>query len=118
MLTTGATRLATLLGIGVSSGIANGRTKLVRSREELARVRPDDVIVVEALPTKWVLDMPRCRAVVAQTGGLLQFSARWLREQHVPAVFGVGGMLEEIPEGEDVEVDGFLGIVRVRPRGS
>jgi pyruvate,water dikinase len=107
-----------LFGIGASQGVAGGPARIVHCRDELARLRAEEVLVVDALPTKWLVDLPRGRAVVAQTGGLLQFSARWLRERQVPAVFGVGGALGQIREGDDIEVDGFLGIVRVRSRGS
>jgi pyruvate,water dikinase len=86
----------------------------VRSRADLARVGADEVVVVDVLPQDWATAMPKCRAVVTQTGGLLQFSARVLRHRGIPAVVGVVGVLAEIEDGDEVEVDGATGIVRIQ----
>ena len=107
----------TLFGVGASPGFARGRARAVRSRADLARLRPDEVLVVDALPNKWLPALPHCRAAVTETGGPLQFSARVLREHGVPAVVGVAGALAKIADGDQVEVDGSLGMVRVPDQG-
>lgn len=102
-----------LFGVGASPGVARGPARLVRTRAELGRLRADDVLVVDALPTSLVAAVPACRAVVTQIGGQLQFSARTLRRRGVPAVVGALGALAEISDGDLLEVDGYSGIVRV-----
>jgi phosphohistidine swiveling domain-containing protein len=109
----GAAREAVLFGVGASAGVARGPARVVRSRAELGGVGPADVLVVDALPTRWIAALPSCRAVVAQTGGVLQFSARALRERTTPAVVGARGVLALVEDGDEVEVDGFSGIVRI-----
>lgn len=108
-----APRPLVLFGVGAAQGVGRGPVHVVRSRDELGRLRPDEVLVVDALPTRWMPAMPACRAVVAQVGGLLAFSARALRERGIPAVVGALGALDELRDGDLVEVDGYSGIVRL-----
>lgn len=108
-----AHRQVVLFGVGAAQGVARGPARVVRTREQLGRLRPNEVLVVDALPTKWMPAVPACRAVVTQVGGLLAFSARALRERGIPAVVGALGALDELGDGDLVEVDGYSGIVRV-----
>ena len=107
-------RQAVLFGIGASRGVGRSGAVVVRSRKDLARVGADNILVVDVLPQDWATAIPACRAVVTQTGGLLQFSARVLRHRGIPAVVGVAGVLAEVEDGDEVEVDGSTGIVRVQ----
>jgi len=108
-----APRPLVLFGVGAAQGVTRGPARLVRGRDELVRLRPDEVLIVDALPTRWLPVLPTCRAVVTQVGGSLAFSARALRERAIPAVVGAIGALDELRDGDLVEVDGYSGIVRV-----
>jgi pyruvate,water dikinase len=110
-------RQAVLFGVGASAGVARGQARVVRTRAELAGVGPTEVLVIDALPAKWGAFLPHCRAVVAQTGGLLQFSARALRQRGTPAVVGASEALARVKNGDEIEVDGCSGIVRVASVG-
>lgn len=110
-----AAREAVLFGVGASAGVGRGPARVARSRVELGRVRPTEVLVVEALPSRWTSCLPVCRAVVTEVGAMLQVSARALRERGTPAVVGVAGLLAHVADGDEVEVDGFSGIVRIAP---
>jgi rifampicin phosphotransferase len=110
-------RQAVLFGVGASCGVARGRARVIRTRAELTGVGPTEVVVVDALPTRWVGFLPQCRAVVAQTGGPLQLSARALRARGTPAVVGASGALAQVAHGDEIEVDGYSGIVRVASPG-
>jgi pyruvate,water dikinase len=85
------------------------------ARAKLASLRPDEVLVVDAFPHDWLHLCPDCHAVIAQTGGLLQFSARWLRWRGIPAVLAVPDALMRVADGDVVEVDGSHGHVYLSP---
>ncbi|HZR01542.1 MAG TPA: PEP-utilizing enzyme [Chloroflexota bacterium] len=103
-----------LFGVGASRGVARGAARRIRTFEEAMRLAPDEVLVAEALPASWVASLPPCRAVVASLGGVLANSAIVLRERGIPAVVGAADAFGQIADGDDLEVDGFLGVVRVR----
>jgi phosphohistidine swiveling domain-containing protein len=103
-----------LFGAGASRGVARGTARRIRTLEQAMRLEPDDVLVAEALPASWVASLPPCRAVVASLGGVLANSAIVLRERGIPAVVGAAGAFDQIADGDDLDVDGFLGVVRVR----
>ncbi len=54
----------------------------------------------------------RAGAVVVETGGFLSHGAIVAREFGLPAVVNVAGLLDAIPDGTMLEVDGRRGTVR------
>jgi pyruvate,water dikinase len=108
----GASPAPVLLGTATSPGTGRGRARLVATLDEARAARPGRVLVFESLPAEWVALLPAPAAVVVGRGGALSNAAIVLRERGVPAVM-VPEALHELHDGDPVEVDGAVGLVRV-----
>jgi phosphohistidine swiveling domain-containing protein len=127
----GTQRLVEVLGrfqaVAWSGGGPEGRaavtvgTEVVRGRavvvvdptEALLRMEPGDVLVAGATTAAFNALFPVAAAVAVEHGSLMSHPAVLARELGVPAVIGLPGLLEQVADGDLVEVDPGAGTVRV-----
>jgi pyruvate,water dikinase len=83
------------------------------SYEDAQRLRPGEVLVTEATTPPWTPLFGSAAAVVTDTGGGLSHCAVVAREYGIPAVVGTGSATKVIRDGQEIEVDGDAGIVRL-----
>jgi phosphohistidine swiveling domain-containing protein len=107
-----------LHGLGVSSGVARGRARVLRTADRLPDVRAGEVLVCEATSPSWTPVFERLAACVCDSGGMLTHAAIIAREYAVPCVCAVGDATQAIADGDLVEVDGSEGTVRILARAS
>lgn len=101
-----------LTGAAASAGRHVGALRVLTSVAQSDRLRPGDVLAVEATDVTWTPLLDRAGAVVAESGGLLSHAAIVARERGVPCVVSAPGCTR-LPDGACVEVDGYAGRVRV-----
>jgi pyruvate,water dikinase len=84
------------------------------------RVQSGDILVVASLAVLPPAVSCHAGAIVSETGGALANPAVVARELAIPAVFGVPNATALFNDGDDVVVDGALGVVRAShwPDGS
>jgi len=99
-------------GRAVSPGIARGRVRVVQSADELARVQPGEIMIAPATDPAWTPVFTRIAGLVVERGGVLSHSAVIAREYRIPAVAGIANIVNEMHDGEMIEVDGTQGVVR------
>jgi rifampicin phosphotransferase len=100
-----------LRGLPGSPGIAEGPVFRVHSVEDFARFPSGAVLVARTTNPAWTPLFYSARAVVTESGGPLSHGAVTAREVGIPAVMGVRGALEALPDGTRVRVDGTAGSV-------
>jgi pyruvate,water dikinase len=69
------------------------------------------VLVCDAVDPNMTFVVPLARAVVERRGGMLIHGAIIAREYGLPCVTGIPEATIELASGDEVTVDGFLGIV-------
>ncbi|MBI5649762.1 MAG: hypothetical protein HZC40_04835 [Chloroflexi bacterium] len=99
-------------GRATSPGIARGIARVIRSADDLARVQRGDILIAPATDPGWTPVFARIAGLVVERGGLLSHSSVIAREYRVPAVAAIAGIVNEIREGEMIEVDGNAGTVK------
>ncbi|MGH2436646.1 MAG: PEP-utilizing enzyme, partial [bacterium] len=104
---------ALLKGTGASPGKATGVARVIAGPEEFERVKPGDILVCASSNPSWVLLFGIIRGLVTNTGGVLSHAAVVAREFGVPAVVGTGEATRRISDGQNIEVDGTAGEVRI-----
>ena len=67
--------------------------------------------MVDAVEPEMTFVVPLAAAIVERRGGMLIHGAIIAREYGLPCVTGIPGALEAIPEGKEITVDGYLGLV-------
>jgi phosphohistidine swiveling domain-containing protein len=84
---------------------------VIRSDQDLRRIEPGDVVVADALEPDTAAYAARAAGIVERRGGMLVHGAIVAREHGIPCVTGVEGATARIRDGENITVDGHLGIV-------
>ena len=108
-----ATDLSELKGIGASAGIVRGPARIVLREDDFASVTPGDIVVAPSASPSWVSIFPIAGGLVTNTGGALSHAAVVAREFGLPAVVGAAGATTLIPAGQELEIDGSAGTVRL-----
>jgi len=91
--------------------------KLLGVRHQQVRMQPGSIVVVDQiLPELFArLEMDKVAALVSEHGGATSHGAIFARTLEIPAVTGVGGILQEARAGETAIVDGSAGRIYLAP---
>jgi phosphohistidine swiveling domain-containing protein len=96
-------------GIAISSGIASGAARVVRTPMDAGHLIEGDILVAPSTDPGWTPLFLRAAAIVMETGGFLSHGAIVAREYGIPAVANVPGILDALRDGERITVDGSAG---------
>lgn len=69
------------------------------------------VVLKHALPYQFT-QLAKAKGIITEEGGLLGHAAVIAREYNVPAIVGVAKALENLVEGDIVELDADQGVVK------
>ena len=100
-------------GFAASSGVAEGPARVVRSVEEISRLRPGDILVCQVTNPTWAPIFQKIAAAVSDIGGSMSHAAIVAREYGLPAVVGTGSATSRIKDGQRIRVDGGRGVVTI-----
>jgi len=103
-----------LTGKAVGDRIGGGPARLVRTRADLQRFQPGEVLVAAMTDPDWEPVMKRAAAIVTDRGGRTCHAAIVSRELGVPCVVGTERATASIADGEYVTVscaEGEMGAV-------
>lgn len=107
-----------LVGQPAGAGIARGRARVIRDSADLYDFEAGEMLVVDSLDPTMTFVVPLAGGIVERRGGMLIHGAIIAREYGLPCVTGVPEAAQLIRTGDEVTVDGYLGIVTIsRPRG-
>ena len=101
-----------LAGIPVSSGVVEGRARVVLSMED-AEVEEGDILVTVFTDPSWSALFVSVKGVVMEVGGVMTHGAVIAREYGLPSVVGVEGATERIKDGQLIRVNGSEGYVEL-----
>lgn len=76
-------------------------------------IQPGDIMVAVTTNPAWTPLFATIAALVTQTGGKLSHGAVVAREYGIPAVLGVKDAVDQLKDGQQVEVDGSAGTIRL-----
>jgi len=102
-----------LLGQPAGPGIGRGRARVITSPGDLGFFKKGEVLVCDAVDPNMTFVVPLAAGVVERRGGMLIHGAIIAREYGVACVTGVVDAAALIHTGDEVTVDGYLGIVTV-----
>ena len=100
-------------GFAASSGVAEGVARVVKSVEEIGRLRQGDILVCQVTNPTWAPIFQKISAAVSDIGGSMSHAAIVAREFGLPAVVGTGTATQKIKDGQRIRVDGGRGLVTI-----
>ena len=77
-----------------------------------AKLEQGEILVAEYTDPGWIMLFPAASGILVERGSLLSHSAIVSRELGIPAVVGITGLLDNIKNGDIVELDGTTGIIK------
>ena len=102
-----------IVGQPAGKGLAHGLARVVTGFDDLAAFKTGEVLVCDAIDPNMTLLVPMACAIVERRGGMLIHGAIIARESGIPCVNGVPEATSLIRTGDNVTVDGYLGLVIV-----
>lgn len=102
------------VGLAVSSGVVEGRARIIMDVAE-AEWEPGDILVTTATDPSWSPVFVAIAGLVTEVGGLMTHGAVIAREYGLPAVVGVAHATQWIKDGQRIRVDGTDGSVEILP---
>lgn len=101
-----------IVGLAVSSGISEGRARVLFSMEA-ADLEEGDILVTPFTDPSWTPLFVAIKGLVTEVGGLMTHGAVIAREYGLPAVVGVEDATTRIRDGQRIRVHGTEGYVEI-----
>jgi phosphohistidine swiveling domain-containing protein len=102
-----------LIGQPAGPGLAKGPARVIKHTTDLAEFKHGEILICDAVDPNMTFVVPLAAGVVERRGGMLIHGAIIAREYGLPCVTGIPDVTTLIQNGEDVTVDGYLGIVTI-----
>jgi len=101
-----------LVGLAVSSGVIEGRARVILNMEE-ANLEAGDILVTTFTDPSWTPLFVSIKGLVTEVGGLMTHGAVIAREYGLPAVVGVENATKLIKDGQRIRVNGTEGYIEI-----
>lgn len=101
-----------IAGLPVSSGVIEGRARVVLSIEDAA-LESGDILVTAFTDPSWTPLFISIKGLVTEVGGLMTHGAVIAREYGLPAVVGVERATQLIKDGQKIRVNGTDGYIEI-----
>ncbi len=102
-----------LVGQPAGPGISMGKARVITRHSDLSNFKHGEVLVCDAVDPNMTFVVPLASAIVERRGGMLIHGAIIAREYGLPCVTGIPDATALIENGDDINVDGYLGIVTI-----
>ncbi len=102
----------TLTGTGVSSGVVEGRARVVYDPAE-ETIAKGEILVAPSSDPGWTPLFLNAAGMVVEVGGRMSHGALVAREYGIPAVVSVPDATRRIETGQRVRIDGAQGTVEI-----
>lgn len=110
----GTTPDGALTGLPASSGVVEGRARVVLSLDG-AIFEDDDILVTRFTDPSWTPVFVSVRGLVTEVGGMMTHGSVVAREYGLPAVVGVQNATTLISDGQRLRINGTDGFVEILP---
>jgi len=102
-----------IVGQPAGPGIAKGKARVILSSSDLLNFKSGEILVCNAVEPSMTFVVPLSAGIIERRGGMLIHGAIIAREYGIPCVTGIPEATSQIHTGDQVTVDGYLGIVTI-----
>lgn len=101
-----------LRGIPCSNGKVRGEALIIDNVNGIKDTK-DKILITKMTDPGWVFLLATAKGVIAEKGSLLSHTAIISRELKIPSIVGVNKLLDTIKTGDEIEMDGTTGIIKI-----
>ncbi|RLQ93612.1 phosphoenolpyruvate synthase [Falsibacillus albus] len=101
-----------IAGLPVSSGIIEGRARVILNLEQ-AELEDGDILITTFTDPSWTPLFVSIKGLVTEVGGLMTHGAVIAREYGLPAIVGVENATKRIKDGQRILVNGTEGYIKI-----
>ena len=112
-ITTSPEDKKTLKGLGANNGRIKGTARVIEDFSEIGRLNQGDILVTRFTDTGWTPKFAILSGIVTEYGGILCHAAIVSREYGIPAIVACKDAMAKITDGQQIEMDGATGDVRI-----
>ena len=105
-----------LVGQPAGPGLSRGKARVIRHHLDLQDFKNAEILVCDSVDPNMTFVIPLAAGIIERRGGMLIHGAIIAREYGLPCVTGIPDATSLIHTGDDITVDGFLGIVTISQR--
>lgn len=105
-----------IVGHPAGPGIASGKARLIRHPRDLLLFKQGEILVCQGVDPNMTFVIPLAAGVVEERGGMLIHGAIIAREYGLPCITGAANVMHWIKNGDQITVDGYLGIVTCKTK--
>ncbi|MBW2603885.1 MAG: hypothetical protein JRE28_06150 [Deltaproteobacteria bacterium] len=105
-----------LVGQPAGPGLSKGKARVIRHHLDLQDFKNAEILVCDSVDPNMTFVIPLAAGVIERRGGMLIHGAIIAREYGLPCVTGIPDATSLIHTGDEITVDGFLGIVTISQR--
>lgn len=105
-----------LFGAPGSSGLVEGKARVIRSVEELSDLQEGEILVATTTSPSWAPAFSKIKGAITDVGGSMCHAAIICREYALPTVVGTGRGTTFIKTGDLIRIDGDQGTVKILKR--
>ena len=102
-----------LVGQPAGPGVNSGPARVLNNASILTDFKAGEVLVCDAIEPNMTFLAPLAAAIIERRGGMLVHGAIIAREYGIPCVTGIPEATKVIKSGDQLTVDGYLGIVTI-----
>ncbi len=103
---------ADLKGIGCCPGVVCGKVKVILDPDKVSSLN-GDILVTSSTDPGWVTLFPAASGIITERGSVLSHSAIVSREMGKPCIVGVSGLLKTLKTGDEIQMDGSTGAIKI-----
>ncbi|OQR66881.1 putative phosphoenolpyruvate synthase-like [Tropilaelaps mercedesae] len=103
-------------GTPVSKGRVIAPARVITRLEDAHLIQKGDVLITYATDIGWSPYFPLISGIVTELGGLISHGAVVAREYGLPSIVGCHGATQMFRSGEEVLLDGNLGVISTTQR--
>ncbi|NRT34502.1 pyruvate,water dikinase [Clostridium beijerinckii] len=101
-----------IAGTPVSSGIVEGRARVILNINE-AKIEEGDILITKFTDPSWTPIFVLVKGLVTEVGGMMTHGAVVAREYGLPAVAGVDDATKLIKDGQRIRINGTEGYIEI-----
>ena len=103
---------ADLKGLGCCPGVVQAKVRVIHDPSEVENLN-GDILVTSSTDPGWVTLFPTASGILVERGSLLSHSAIVSREMGKPCIVGITGLLQQLKSGDEVQMNGSTGEVKI-----